>query len=473
MKRKMKRMAGIALAGSFLCGVLAGAAGCGGSSHIGKDGTITLSFWSIYPEGDANYEWTLSLIERFETENPTIKINYTGISFWDYFTKITTAMTDSSGPDVYLQTIKDCGDRARGGVSMDLSGYLDEEIDKDCFYREDLSPMEYEDGLYGLPYALDNRVMYYNIDLMNALKDTTDADWTGTKAGKKADTTITGKPADLVGEDGNVRAPETFDELMAYTELLTLTDDSGKITQLGFDVNVGNCMFVNFVWALGGEFFDENEKPIVSSDPGVKEGFETWYEIAKVNSTAKVNAFIDTAASDTTENLFWSKKVALMISTNEVPWKNDKLTESNRINLGAAPVPYNNVEENHYNFTGGFSLEMTTRLLKDDKKVAEAAAKFIKYLCSEEVQKEVLKESSNMPANINVYDDLFTEITDPAKVVVLEEMAHRKPYDYIYNAPNWWGEVQNALTDYVSGKHTLEETLGIAQAAIVKLQATN
>jgi ABC-type glycerol-3-phosphate transport system substrate-binding protein len=131
------------------------------------------------------------------------------------------------------------------------------------------------------------------------------------------------------------------------------------------------------------------------------------------------------------------------------------------------------VEENHYNFTGGFSLEMTTRLQKDDDKVVAAAAKFVKYLCSEDVQKEVLTESSNMPANINVYDDLFTEITDPAKVVVLKEMAYRKPYDYIYNAPNWWSEVQTALTDYVSGKRTLEETLANAQSAVERLQATN
>jgi multiple sugar transport system substrate-binding protein len=469
--RAGKRILSIAAAGTMLMGTLFGTTACGGQSRMDKDGNITLSFWSIYPEGDVNYEWTLSLISRFEEQNPNIKINYTGISFWDYFTKITTAMTDSSGPDIYLQTIKDTGDRARGGVSMDLSAYLDDEINKTCFYEQDLSPMEYNGGLYGLPYALDNRVLYYNIDIMNTLATTTDADWTGTKAGKKANTTITGRPADLIGTDGNVRAPQTYDELMAYTELLTL-QENGKITQLGFDVNVGNCMFVNFVWSLGGDFFDENEKPVISTNEGVKAGFEAWYDVAKVNSTAKVNAFIDTAG-DSSENLFWSKKVAMMISTNEIPWQNDKLSAANQINLGAASVPYNNVEENHYNFTGGFSLEMTTRLQKDDDKVVAAAAKFVKYLCSEDVQKEVLTESSNMPANINVYDDLFTEITDPAKVVVLKEMAYRKPYDYIYNAPNWWSEVQTALTDYVSGKRTLEETLANAQSAVERLQATN
>lgn len=451
-------------------GVFAGAGCSKYHSRMDKNGNITLSFWSIYPEGDENYKWTLNLIDRFEKENPNIKINYTGISFWDYFTKITTSMTDRSGPDIYLQTIKDTGDRARGGVSMNLKPYLDETINEDCFYAADLDPMKYEDGLYGVPYALDNRVLYYNVDILNQLKDTTDADWKATKAGKKSDTTITGKPSDLVGEDGNVRAPETYDELMAYTQLLTKEKD-GKITQLGFDVNVGNCTIVNFVWAKGGEFFTEDEKPAVTTDPGVREGFETWYEIAKVNSTAKVNAFIDTAG-DSAENLFWSKKVGMMISTNEIPWKNDKLSEENKLLLGAAPIPYDRVEENHYNFTGGFSLEVTTRIEQDDPLVPEAAMKFVKYLCSEEIQKEVLTESSNMPANINVYDELFSEITDPAKRVVLEEMNHRKAYDYIYNAPNWWGEVQIALTEYVSGKKDLDEALQMAQKSIETLQAT-
>ena len=77
-----------------------------------------------------------------------------------------------------------------------------------------------------------------------------------------------------------------------------------------------------------------------------------------------------------------------------------------------------------------------------------------------------------MPANINVYDELFSEITDPAKRVVLEEMNHRKAYDYIYNAPNWWGEVQIALTEYVSGKKDLDEALQMAQKSIETLQAT-
>lgn len=442
--------------------------GCAASG--GDSGETTLKFWSIYPEGDPNYEWTLSVIQRFEDANPGIKINYTGISFWDYFTKITTAMTDSNGPDIYLQTIKDTTDRAKGGVSMELSSFFNDTLNEGYFYEEDLKPMTYEGKVYGLPYALDNRVLYYNIDLMNELAETTDDQWLATKAAKQEGTTISGKPQDLVGDDGNVRAPRTWDELRAYQELLT-REESGKITQLGFDVSVGNFMFVNVVWNKGGEFFDADGNSTVATDPGVREGFETWYNLTHTLSTAKVNAFLN-SAGESTVNLFWNGGVAMMVATNEIPWQNDKLEEGKRIKLGAAPVPYDNQEENRYNFTGGFSLEVSNRLSGKNKAKAEAAWKFVEYLCSPEIQKEVLTKSSNMPANIKTYDELFQEITDPVKTVVLTEMSHRKAYNYIYDAPNWWGEVQSAVTDMVADKYTVDQAIENADKAISKLKTS-
>lgn len=467
--KKKKLLSGLLV----FCSVL-GLCGCGGtqsSNKIDQDGNINLEFWGIYPEGDPNYDWMLTVIDRFEEENPNVNINYTGISFWDYFTKITTAMTDSTGPDVYIQTIKDTGDRARGGVSMNLSPFFDDSFNagEDFFYSQDVLPMTYEDNVYGIPYSLDNRVLYYNIDIVNELEDTTDEDWKNTIVGQKEGTTITGKPEDLIGEDGNVRAPETYDELLAYQELMTHTE-SGKITQMGFDVNIGNCKIENVVWTQGGAFFDENGNPIVNTDEGVRKGFETWYELTHTLPQAKVNAFVDTV-SDSTENLFWSGLVGMMITTNEAAWKNDTLGDD-KINLGAAPIPYDHVEENRANFTGGFSLEIANRLSKESEEVQQAAFNFIKFLTSPDIQKEVLSETNNMPANKQVCEELKAKTTDPAKLVVFQEMDYRKAYDYIYNAPNWFGEVQEGLTDYVSDKTSLDDTLDTIQNSIIQLQET-
>ncbi len=430
----------------------------------------TVRFWSIYPEGDPNYEWTMSVLDRFMVENPKIKVEYTGISFWDYFTKITTAMTDRSGPDVFVQTIKDTNDRARGGVSLNLTPYLDDETNRDTFFLQDIVPMEYEGQLYGLPYALDDRVLYYNIPLVDQLADTTDADWTGTVVGQKSGSTITGKPQDLVADDGHVRAPITWDELLAYQELLTV-QNQGRISQLGFDVTVGNMMFVNTVWNQGGDFFTTDGTPNLVGNEKVKKGFEVWYELTHTFPQARVNAFLGQAGENST-NLFWNQTIAMMIATNEIPWQNERLPEADRIELGAAPVPYDGIEAQRFNFTGGFSLEMTGRLKDESADKQLASWLLMKYLTSTEIQKEVLLESANLPGNKAAYEELAREITEPAKLVVLNEMEHRKPYDYIYNAPNWFGEVQNAVTEMVSDRLTIEEAMESAQRAIERLQAT-
>lgn len=431
----------------------------------------TIRFWSIYPEGDPNYAWTKDVLDRFMAEHENITVEYTGISFWDYFTKITTSMTDRSGPDVFIQTIKDTGDRARGGVSFNLSPYLDDETNEDAFYPQDMDPMIHEGDVYGLPYALDNRVLYFNRDLVDALADTTDADWNATQAATKDGSTIDGKPQDLLDEDGHVRAPFTWDELHAYQELLTVQEE-GRISQLGFDVTVGNMMFVNTVWNKGGDFFDDEGNPTIVGNEQVRDGFETWYELTHTFPPARVNAFLGSAGENST-NLFWNQTVAMMISTNEIPWQNDALPEEDRINLGAGPVPYDGVEENRYNFTGGFSLEMAARLQNEDRDKQVASWLLVKYLTSKDIQKEVLLESANMPGNIEAIAELTEEIDDPAKLVVLEQMEYRRPYDSIFNAPNWFGEVQTAVTDMVSDRVSIEEAMQTAEDAILRLQATH
>ena len=430
----------------------------------------TIRFWSIYPEGDPNYAWTRDVLDRFMADNENITVEYTGISFWDYFTKITTSMVDRSGPDVFIQTIKDTGDRARGGVSLNLSQFMDDETNADLFYPQDIDPMIHEGKVYGLPYALDNRVLYYNRDLVDTLADTSDDDWLGTVAAEKDGSSIDGKPADLVGEDGHVRAPVTWDELHAYQELLTVQQD-GRISQLGFDVTVGNMMFVNVVWNKGGSFFDSEGNPTIVGNDAVQNGFQTWYDLTHTFPQARVNAFLSSAGENAT-NLFWNQTVALMISTNEIPWQNDALPEADRVNLGAAPVPYDGIEANRYNFTGGFSLEMAARLQNEDRDKQVASWLLIKYLTSKDIQKEVLLESANMPGNIEAINELSAEIEDEVKITVLEQMEFRRPYDSIYNAPNWFGEVQKAVTDMVSDRVTIEQAMKTAEDAIKRLQAT-
>ena len=58
--RKAKKLCALFMAAVCMVAVFAG---CGKSSgKRDEDGKISLEFWSIYPEGDPNYEWMVSVI---------------------------------------------------------------------------------------------------------------------------------------------------------------------------------------------------------------------------------------------------------------------------------------------------------------------------------------------------------------------------------------------------------------------------
>ena len=501
----MKRFLTLVVTLVLCIGVAASMVGCNrGGGKIDADGNVTLTFWSIYPTGDNGNAWIEGLIDGFEAQykekhGTTVTINHQGTSFWDYFTKIGTAQRDVNGPDIYMHTTTDNASRATGNVSMDISGYFTEEGLNDSIFspgeRDALTAtVNGEEGVFGVPWQTDGRMLYFNVDHLNELKDTTDADWLATQAAEKG-YGITGIPADLVSDvdwDGDgvndVRGPETWGELMAYAELLTKQDSNNTITRLGFHFDIGNNSILNLIWNMGGAVFNDQEEPIIyvnnQSDPIIKEAFQTWYDINRIFPARQTNGFIEASGSTDTNNLFYTGKVSMMIATNEIPWKNEDLgedvkddgtpnTDTNPVDLGVCAIPYADLEnpEDRANFSGGFSLEITTRLLQYDERVAQAAYEFLEYMMSDEVQMTIVDAITNMPGSTAVYDQLEEEETDPVKQFVFQEMAYRRPMDYVSNAANWINDLTENLTQYVSGQQTdIDVALQNAQKAIERKQ---
>ena len=470
----MKNMVRTLLAAVLTASLILAFGSCRRSSNkIAPDGTVTLQYWSIYPLGDTHTPWMLSKIAQFEENNPHIKIEHTGISFWDYFTKINVSINDPNGPDVFFHTVTDNAARASGGLLLDLSPYFSPDVlSPGDFSDMDREALSYRDGIYGVPVITDGRVLYYNKDILNELIISTDQQWRETRVGQKAGTTIFGKPADLLDANGDVRAPVTWDEMAAYSELLTIRNAARRITRLGFDLGIGNNTIMNIIWTHGGRVFDDNQRPVVNTDPGVRTGYEIWYELARIHPIQDVNAFVSsTAGTADTMNLFWQQAVGMMIATNEVPWQNLMMSPENRVNLGAATIPY--INGNRYNFSGGFSLEITSRLRREDPRVAQAAYDFLAFLMSDEVQRELLIECGSMPGKLSIYEELTAALDDPAKKVVIEEMAFRRPFDYVPSAPQWWGPIFESLIRYVQGSWDLERSLNEAQTGIERIQRTH
>lgn len=100
---KKKRILALMMAALMTASLTA----CGGSGGESKessggsdDGQVTLTFWSWFPTTDQSDE----MIEKFEEENPDIKIDYTRTEQDDFFEKLQVAMASGTGPDLFGMT---------------------------------------------------------------------------------------------------------------------------------------------------------------------------------------------------------------------------------------------------------------------------------------------------------------------------------------------------------------------------------
>ena len=99
---KKKRILALLMAALMTASMTA----CGGAGKESEksggsdDGQVTLTFWSWLPTTDQSDE----MIEKFEEENPDIKIDYTRTVQDDFFEKLQVAMASGTGPDLFGMT---------------------------------------------------------------------------------------------------------------------------------------------------------------------------------------------------------------------------------------------------------------------------------------------------------------------------------------------------------------------------------
>ncbi|MBV8781456.1 MAG: extracellular solute-binding protein, partial [Phycisphaerae bacterium] len=99
-------------------------------------------------------------------------------------------------------------------------------VDPAAFYPAVWGDVLYSERAYGIPTDYDCRALYYNEDLLER--------------------------AGIVDANGKAKPPTTWEELREDAIKLTLRDDKGRITQLGFSPNYGNSWLYLYGWQNGG-----------------------------------------------------------------------------------------------------------------------------------------------------------------------------------------------------------------------------
>ena len=242
----------------------------------GRERGVTLEFGMI-----AGSNWDVAnadscviidkAIEKFESENPGVKVHYySGIPKDDYSEWLTRKMLKGEMPDVFMALSNDFDKMVSLGMLENLDDLIqaDHTFESDKYFSTALAYGEREGYQYALPFETVPTLMFVNKTLLN-------------------------KEGFAVPEND-----WTWDNLTRICERVTKdTDGDGKIDQFG----TYNYDWTEALYSNGGQLFDEDGKKCYLNSANVAEA---------VKFVESLNAFND--GEKVTQEDFDGGKVAFM-----------------------------------------------------------------------------------------------------------------------------------------------------------------
>ena len=294
----MKKILAIALA---LCMVFS----IGAASAFADD-EITLDV-IICQYGPNTQEWFLgkgmngtNFVDKFEAENPGIKLNLEVVSWNDVYTVVDTRIAAGQAPDIL--NIDTFSDYAADGLLEPVSQWCPEELYND-FFPSFIDQSVMDGVVWAVPDLASARALFYNVDMF---------------------------------EEVGIEVPTTWAELEDACQAIVDFYD-GEVYPWGIDMTTdeGQAAFAYYIWGNGGGFVDADNNWTLNSPENV-EAIE--YAIGLVNK-GFTNPSPATQTRYDLQDMFAAGKLAMVIAPNQLPtYVADK---GGSINLATANIPAN------------------------------------------------------------------------------------------------------------------------------------
>ena len=265
MKRKIVKPFAILLCFVFLLSLVVSGCGKGddtqtsGSSSIDSKAQDTsesapklsgsITYWSH--NGPAFIEANKQIIEKYQSQNPDVKINYQNFPFDVLQEKMKASYAAKSESDVQQIFGTWATQYTKYGLFDEVPGISPEQI-KSTFYEPCYTGYMYDDKLYGIPRE-------YNIECGGVLYY-----------------------PDKLKEAGINDFPATYDDLIAAAQKVTKRDAQGNLTQVGFDfINTDNIpyTFLSFILQLGGKYWTDDNKHVVFTTPEAEKSMQALVDL--------------------------------------------------------------------------------------------------------------------------------------------------------------------------------------------------
>lgn len=128
-----------------------------------KEGPLEITFWSLFTGGDG--EFFDAMVDEFNASQDEIVMKNDMVKFDNYYTKLTTALSAKTAPDVVVVHQGNLLNYVPSGSLLALDSYVDDATLND-FQSAPLDACRFDGKLYSLPFDVHPIVMYYNTDLL-------------------------------------------------------------------------------------------------------------------------------------------------------------------------------------------------------------------------------------------------------------------------------------------------------------------
>lgn len=233
---------------TFVAGVCAMAMGAIGEPLF----AATLTFWEGHSTQEE--EATRMMIALFEDTRPGIRVERVKTDFGNDFEKVFLALAGGVAPDVTPIWGGLLARFAREGALANLGPYGIDEL-REALFPAGWDFVTYENGVYGIPYAVDPRFLVYNQDLFD--------------------------------EHGVSGPPRDWDELATIARKLT-RHNGDSIERSGFGIGNWEDFVASFIWANGGRFLNEDQTAVLFDRPETVEAFTYLHDLVHSLEVARV-----------------------------------------------------------------------------------------------------------------------------------------------------------------------------------------
>lgn len=339
------------------------ATGDGGAS--GYDGpNVELAFWNGFTGGDG--PTMKALVDQFNEEHANIAVAMTTMQWADYYTRLPSAVTSGSGPDVGIMHVDSVATNAARNVIQPL----DDVATALGLQESDFASVPWNAGLYdGTRYAIPLDVhplgFYYNKDVM---------------------------------EQGGLdpeAPPTTMDEYMSALETLRSADIQGHwASPFPF---TGGLTLQSLIYQFGGSLFNEEGTTVTwVEQPGI-DALSWWVSLVSEGySPSNVDQDADYVALKNGTNAF---------NWNGI-WQINDLKQTD-IGWGVAALP--DIGGTAAAWAGSHQFVLPRQRSQDDNKL-QASKVFLNWVSE---QSQAWAEAGQIPARNSARDtEEFQSLTE-------------------------------------------------------------